>query len=281
MSLPVHWLNLQAGADPGVNDRGFRYGDGLFETLRYYRGQWQLLDFHLQRLQLGCEVLEISFPADKIQAQLALAVCYLQERDLEEACGRLAVTRGDSDRGYAALCASPNLVLSLTPVSLLWREVPAPASLIRCELPLASQPRLAGLKHSNRLEQVLAAREVSREQADEGLLLNGQGEIVSAVSANVFGVFDACLLTPPLRACGVAGTVRRLILEELAAAAGMDVEEATLCWADLQQAEELFLTNSLVGIWSVAHCPGRNFTSSRWGDTLRELFFEHLDPTPA
>jgi 4-amino-4-deoxychorismate lyase len=281
MSSPVHWLNLKAGADPGVSDRGFRYGDSLFETLRYYRGHWQLLDFHLQRLQLGCEVLDIPFPKDDIQVQLALAVSYLQEQSLEEACGRLVVTRGDSDRGYAAICESPNLVFSLTAVSLGWRAVQEPARLIRCDLPLASQPRLAGLKHGNRLEQVLAAREVTREHADEGLLLNAQGEIVSAVSANVFGVFDGCLLTPSLHACGVAGTVRRLILEELATAAGMDVEVATICWADLQQAEELFLTNSLVGIWSVEQCPGRNFTSTRWGDTLRELFFERLDPTSA
>lgn len=280
MSLPVHWLNLQAGADPGVNDRGFRYGDSLFETLRFYRGHWQLLDYHLQRLQRGCEVLDIPVADKDIQAQLDLAVRYLEVQGIAEACGRLAVTRGNSDRGYAASCESPNLVLSLTPVSLRWREVPAPARLIRCDLPLASQPRLAGLKHGNRLEQVLAAREVAREQADEGLLLNAQGEIVSAVSANVFGVFDGCLLTPPLLACGVAGTVRRLVLEELATAAGMDVEESTICWADLQQAEELFLTNALVGIWSVERCPGRNFTSTRWGDTLRELFFERLDPTP-
>ena len=281
MSLPAHWLNLQAGVDPGVNDRGFRYGDSLFETLRCYRGQWQLLDYHLQRLQRGCEVLDIPYPGQEIRAQLALALSYLEQHGHEQACGRLVVTRGDSDRGYAANCESPNIVLSLTPVSLGWRELQEPARLIRCELPLASQPRLAGLKHSNRLEQVLAAREVVREQADEGLLLNAQGEIVSAVSANVFGVFDGRLLTPPLHNWGVAGTVRRLILEELAVAAAIEVEEATISWADLQQADELFLTNALVGIRAVAHCPGRNFTSTRWGDTLRELFFEYLDPTAA
>jgi 4-amino-4-deoxychorismate lyase len=112
-------------------------------------------------------------------------------------------------------------------------------------------------------------------------MLNRQGEVICAVSANVFAVFDNRLITPALDDCGVAGTVRQLILEELAPALGLDATEERINWADLQQAEELFLTNALQGIRAVAACPGLSFTSTRCGDNLRERFFDWSDNSTA
>jgi 4-amino-4-deoxychorismate lyase len=277
MPLPVHWLNLKAGAALGVNDRGFRYGDSLFETMRYCRGQWHLLDYHLQRLQHGCLALELPYSDSDVRAQLDLATQYLLDNSLDEACGRLALTRGDGAAGYGGHCEQPNLILSLSPVNLAWGEVASAARLVRCTEPLAAQTRLAGIKHGNRLEQVMAAREVSRLGGDEGLLSNPRGNLVSAVSANVFCLVNDRLTTPPLTDCGIEGTVRRFIIDELAGQAGIEVEEAEIPWAELESIQEMFITNALVGIRSVEQLAGHSFTSTRWGDTLRELFFARVE----
>ncbi len=277
MLLPVHWFNLQLGAAPGCLDRGYRYGDSLFETLRYHRGSYHLLDYHLQRMSRGGAMLGIDCPEQRLREQLQLGADYLAEHALEQACVRLVLSRGGCDGGYAPTEAAGNISLTLTDIALSWGEQAAPASVICCEIALAAQPQLAGLKHSNRLEQVLAAREVAACGADEGLLLNAGGELVSAVSANVFAVFDGTLITPPIVDCGVAGTVRRLILDELAPAAGIAVAEEVLRWADLQRASEMFLCNALIGILAVASYPGHHFTCTALGDNLRQEFFAWSD----
>jgi 4-amino-4-deoxychorismate lyase len=273
MLLPAHWVNHQLGASPTCLDRGYRYGDSLFETLRYHQGRYHLLDYHLQRMRAGSEALAIAFPEQRLREQLQQGADYLSNNSMEQACARLVLTRTGDAPGYAAADESASVALSLSPIALQWRQVPTPAAVIRCDIALATQPRLAGIKHSNRLEQVLAAREVTLQGADEGLLLNSSGELVSAVSANVFVVFDGTLLTPPVTDCGVAGTVRRLIMEELAPAAGIVPAEETLPWADLQQSSEMFLCNALMGIRSVSAYPGQIYSCTDMADNLRQRFF--------
>ena len=277
MSLPVHWVNTERGGAIKVSDRGLRYGDGLFETFRCHNSHIHLLNYHLARLRRGCGVLDIPYEEERVQAQLQLGLDYLAQEGITDAYGRLSLTRGEGQRGYAASSGQPTLALELSPATLPWRETPPPARLVLCETTLAEQPLLAGLKHANRLEQVLAARELGSAAADEGLMLNSRGEIICAVAANVFAVFDGTLLTPALDESGVAGTVRQLILDRLAPELGLESAEETISWADLQQAEELFLTNALSGIRAVASCPGAHFTSTRWGDNLRERFFDWSD----
>ena len=190
MPLPVHWVNHRKDASLSVLDRGFAYGDGLFETLRCHRGRFHLLDQHLQRLQLGCERLDIPCPQVSLQQHFRTAADYLQKHNVSDATLRLSVTRGSAldtlqGRGYAGAHGAPNVVLSLTPCRLPWRQAPAAARLIRYRTPLATQPLLAGIKHCNRLEQVLAAKAVQREQADEAILFDQGGQPVSAVAANL------------------------------------------------------------------------------------------------
>lgn len=281
MPLPVHWVNAERGGTLVVSDRGFRYGDGLFETFRCHKGSIHLLDYHLARLQRGCERLDMPFEQGAVQAQLQLGRDYLLQHGIEDAYGRLSLSRGQGQRGYGGDCGQPCVVLELAQAELPWRQPPAPARLMLCETTLSDQPLLAGIKHANRLEQVLAARELNRCAADEGLMLNSRGELISAVAANVFAVFDGTLLTPSLGACGIAGTVRQLIVEELAPALDLEVAEETINWADLQQAEELFLTNALSGVRAVASCPGTSFTSNRWGDNLRQSFYDWSDTSRA
>jgi 4-amino-4-deoxychorismate lyase len=276
VTLLTHWVNSCQGASPEITDRLYRYGDGLFETLRFEAPQWLLSDYHLDRLKRGCDVLEIDYPGAAVTDQLELATQWLAEQRLTRAAGRLAVSRGDGGHGYGGQSHVPVVALTLQELALPWGQAAASAKLVSCEITLASQPRLAGIKHANRLEQVLAAREVQRRRADEGVMLNPAGEVVCAVSGNLFVACDGVLLTPPIVDCGVAGTLRRLVLEQLAERAGIVARQATLTMSDLLEADELLLTNALAGIRSVTSLDDHSFSSTALADSLREHYFAHL-----
>lgn len=272
MSLPVHWSNAERDAGVYPGDRGLSYGDGVFETFRCRAGRIHLREFHLQRLQRGLEILGIAPEEGRIEEQLALGLDHLSAHGIDDAAGRLIVTRGVGERGYRGATGRPTILMSLS-ATTPWREAPEPVELVICNSTMARQPRLAGIKHCNRLEQVLAARELEQRGAEDGILLNDRGELVCALAANLFLVKDGELLTPPMTESGIAGTVRRLIVEELAPAAGISCREAILTPAEITAASEMFLTNALAGIRQVSHCEGVFFTSSQWGDNLRDRFY--------
>ena len=271
MAFLAHWVNGEAGAALAADDRGFAYGDGVFETFRCHNGKIHNRALHRERLERGLKVLGIDCSRERVEQQLEQGLRWLREHDIAEAAGRLAVSRGSGQRGYRPRAAAPTLVLSLGEISP-WRESPAALEVVICNCTMSRQPLLAGIKHCNRLEQVLAARELESRDAPEGLLLNDRGELVCAVSSNIFVVSGGRLLTPPVKECGVAGTVRRLLMDTLAPGLGLACEETVLRPADLEAAEELFLTNSIQGIRCVARCEGLCFTSTEWGDNLRESF---------
>lgn len=272
MALPVHWVNGTFGATLAVSDRGFSFGDSVFETFRIERGRVQLRELHESRMRDGLDRLGIDCAQALIDEQLQQGLDWLAARSIDSVSARLTVSRGPADRGYRSAAGPATVALQFNEV-IPWRTALPPLRLVVCETQLGSQPLLAGIKHGNRLEQVLAALEVERRQADEGLMCNNRGELVCAVSANLFLVRGDQLLTPPIEDCGIAGTVRHLILHGLAAQAGIAVKATPLSPEDLASADELLLTSSLQGIRSVAACEGHSFTSTRWGDTLREHFF--------
>ena len=157
---------------------------------------------------------------------------------------RITVTRGVGERGYAPPpAAQPTRILAATAVPALPSDWYAQGIRVRCcALRLAAQPALAGLKHANRLEQVLARAEWDDAQIAEGLLRDRSGYVVSATAANLFAVVGGVLVTPALDECGVAGVARAEVL------ARRDVVVRRLSWEEVMQAEEIFLTSSLRGI---------------------------------
>jgi 4-amino-4-deoxychorismate lyase len=277
MSLPATWIN---GEQPGVadpGDRGLLYGHGVFETMRYHHGAIHLQQWHAERLLRGCEVLGLPVDAAKVSSQLeCVRECADRAAEADAVC-RLAVTGGVAARGYGAASENPTWMISLSPVTLGWRQTAPAARLMICRSQALVQPQLAGLKHANRLAEVLAAREVAAAGCDEGLLLDFTGAVVSASSANIFAVRNGSLETPALSRAGIAGVVRRLVIERLGPRLGCPVRECELSPEALLSADELFLCNSLQGIRQVSQLVDRHFEAGPVTRGLQEAFFAAVE----
>lgn len=224
-----------------ADDRGIAYGDGLFETLRVHRGQAPWWDAHWMRLARGAERLRMTLPDAALVRREADA--------LIEGVGtgvlKLIVTRGSGGRGYSLPdAAEPAWILSAHPM-------PPPRALgltLRwCDTRLSIQPALAGIKHCNRLEQVLARAEWQPgSDADEGVMLDTDGHVICATAANLFVLIDGRWITPRIDRCGVAGVCRAWLLSE------MQAEEARLSRQQIESADAVFLCNAVRGILPVA-----------------------------
>ena len=258
------WLNGQP-LDPGLQrDRGLAYGDGLFETIAVRRGQPRLLDRHLQRLATGCQRLRIPCDIAQLDAEIRAYAALLGE-----GVAKLLLTRGDGLRGYAppAESAVRRLLLGSPTPAYPPAHATEGIALYPCTTRLATQPLLAGLKHLNRLEQVLARGEWTSTDYAEGLMLDQDGRPIEGVFSNLFLVCAGRLQTPALDRCGVAGVLRGLLLD-LAAQAGIPSEIRPLALDELLGADEVFLCNSQYGIW-----PVRRYAAANWsvGPVTRKL----------
>lgn len=230
-------------------NRGLAYGDGLFETMRVHRGALPLWPRHLARLRDGAQRLGIGLPDMAfIEARMAEMIGGV------DACVlKLLLTRGDGGRGYAPPAdAQPVWQLSLHPLPAM---PTAGLRLHACELRLAIQPALAGIKHCNRLEQVLARIEVARASCDEGVLQDSEGRVVCATAANLLAHRNGRWLTPPVARCGVAGVLRGWLLAQ-----GL-VEEAELTAGEVEDADALALCNAVRGILPVSLLGARNWAA--------------------
>jgi 4-amino-4-deoxychorismate lyase len=275
-------INGVATGGVSALDRGLHFGDGLFETIACLRGRPRFLTLHLERLAQGCRRLAISAPA---------AGCLREE--IERLAGehdrsivKLIVTRGPATvRGYAVSGREQATRVAIRypwPVEdpgLQQRGVSARVAAMR----LGENPALAGLKHCNRLEQILARSEPDATAA-EALLLSRSGKLVSGTMTNVFLVDgppqSPRLRTPAIDLCGVQGVMRRVVLRE-AARSGITATECDLWPADLAAAAEVFLTNARVGIWPVSRLQERELTpgpvTRRLQSQLQPLLEEPAD----
>lgn len=256
---PVNTLWLVNGQSIGLDpaDRGLAYGDGLFETMAARDGRIRWRDLHFDRLEEGCRRLEIPAPPRSVLIGEIDAHCPRAGR----AVVKLIVTRGPGERGYRPPeTPSATRVLAVLP----WPEYPDSyyrdgISVRTCRLRLGENPALAGIKHLCRLEQVLAQLELRGDAVQQGLMLDAGGHVAGGTASNVFAVAGAALSTPSLARCGVRGVMRRAVLEA-ARALGIRAEERDVTPDELQRADEIFVTNSLFGIWPVTTLDGRRFS---------------------
>jgi 4-amino-4-deoxychorismate lyase len=246
------WVNGRLEPAVPAIDRGLAYGDGVFETLAVLDGEPLDLDLHLARLKRGLDRLGIgNVPLASLRAELCSRAAGHARAAL-----KLIVTRGAGSRGYRVpAAAQPTRIVML----LDWPEYPSHyyedgISAVVCRLRLGLNPALAGIKHLNRLEQVLARREWNDEH-QEGLLMDSEGCVIEGVMSNVFLVRDKTLLTPDLARAGVEGIVREKLLAR-APQLGIDVRVQALRMEDVSQAQGAFFCNSLIGLWPVRSLGG-------------------------
>lgn len=239
-------INGERRESVAADDRGLHYGDGLFETLAVRDGACEFWDRHLQRLLLGCERLHIPVP----EPDLLAAETRRLTQGVQRAVLKILLTRGSGGRGYrVAEPMRPTRILRLTD----WPAYPAENAesgvrLRLCAQRLGDNPTLAGIKHLNRLEQVLARMEWDDPEIAEGLVMDHAERIIEGTFTNIFMVRNGMLVTPVLDRCGVAGVMRGVVME-LAAAERIACEEGRITLDRLLGADEIFLTNSVIGIW--------------------------------
>jgi len=238
-----------------VRDRGFQYGDGVFTTLRVSGGKAMLWSRHLGRLADACSRLGIRYPGDEALA----ADLRLLGSEAAEGVIKIQITRGIGGRGYRPVAdGEPTRVVSLHPAPEFPRAYyRSGVSVTRCRTPLGINTALAGIKHTNRLEQVLGRGEWT-DEFQEGLMCDTEGFLVEGTMSNVFLVKAGRLETPLIDRCGVNGVMRRLVLE-IARSQGVEVHERRVRLEELASADEVFLTNCVIGIWPVARLADRSY----------------------
>jgi 4-amino-4-deoxychorismate lyase len=238
-----------------VQDRAVQYGDGLFETIAWRNGKLELWPQHMARMQRGCQRLGMPIINEKIWLvdikQLPLA---------DNAVIKLIQSRGAGGRGYRYNAdMAPTRVVSV----YAWPDYPPQWAeqgvVIRlCQTPVSVNHALAGIKHLNRLDNVLARNEWQDADIAEGLMSNDAGDVIEGTMSNVFAVKNNVLLTPALQQSGVCGVMRERVMA-LAHAQSIPVTECNIKQTELFNMDEVFLTNSLIGIWPVKQLEQQSF----------------------
>jgi 4-amino-4-deoxychorismate lyase len=245
-----------------TTNRGLNYGDGIFETLVVHSGRPRRWQAHMDRLGDGCERLGLVMPPQAILLREVQTV----SAGLSNAVVKIVLTREAGQRGYMpaenAACtrivsahAFPEGTSAMARKGIKTRI---------CELRLAIQPALGGIKHLNRLEQVLASAELRETGLAEGILLDQEDHVISAIAANIFLVMDDRLLTPRLDRCGVRGVLRSQILLGF----GARCEQRRILVDMLQEADEVFICNTVRGIVPVTAIDSHSYEI---GPVTREL----------
>lgn len=272
------WIDGSPRETVSVLERALHYGDGLFETIACPHGQPRLLGAHLARLAAGCARLALPMPP---RGLIEAEICALA-REGSRSIVKLILSRGAGlRRGYR-----PSGEEKATRILLRYPWAAYDPALERegvrvrtARTRLGENAALAGIKHLNRLEQVLASSEDHDGAIAEALMYSSSGALICGTMSNVFLVREATVVTPALDLCGVAGVMRQLVMQS-ASAAGIALSVRRLGQEDLGRAHEIFLTNALIGIRPVRELDGRAYASGPLTQRLQGLLAPHLAAAP-
>lgn len=258
-----------------VTDRGFLYGDGLFETLRVFRNRPFRLAQHLERLSRGAEYLGIKLPYPPKQLQ-RFAEELILKNQLADAIMRVTLTRGSGERGYTPSEAqTPTLLMTLQPAPEVDPNQPAQCALLTSSYRLPAADILASFKTANKLPQVMARREAQLQGADEALMLNSNGEVAEAAGANLFWIYRGKVCTVPTGR-GVLPGVTRAVVLEICQVLNLPTNKRVIKPNALPECDALFLTQSVQGIVVVATLDGQPVPQSPIVEQLHQTYCEML-----
>ncbi|GIU36713.1 aminodeoxychorismate lyase [Shewanella schlegeliana] len=290
------WVDGQPDNSVNPLDRGLAYGDGLFATMRVHQGEIQFLNTHFERLTQGAYRLGFQWqPSSDLKQQLSALA-----KTNPNACIKIVLTRGVGGRGYGAAVVRHNPAIILDnesiqqindkPVSssqvstpLNTTEIvsvhPLPTyykqwqqqgvSLALADIRLGRQPKLAGIKHCNRLEQVLIKSVELAEGNQDWLVLDSDNNVIESSMANIFFVVDKIIITPRISFAGVAGMMREQVIHQLLQM-GYSVQITDFHHSMLADAKHVFITNSLFGLVDVVAIADRRFSRASWTSRIRE-----------
>lgn len=262
-------VNGEPGNLISIRDRGLLYGDGVFRTLLASRGKAINWPQHYQKLQHDCAALEIPCPEYLLLTAELNQMLHVHP----EGVLKIIITRGAAQRGYVPFAdTAPSRIWDVFDVPSYpaeWSTSGIKAGV--CQFRLSRQPCLAGIKHLNRLENVLASDELRKHDWDEGILLDTHDCVIEGTRTNLFMASGGALITPVLTECGVAGVQRDRVIS-LARQQDIALEVRDIGLNELMTADEIFLVNSIIGVW-----PVRELEQSRWSHfPLASRIREHL-----
>jgi len=265
-----HTYLVNGGADDAVSalDRGLSYGDGVFRTFQVVDCVPVNWPIQYQKLVADCGAIGIVCPS----AELLMTDMQTLFSIDETAVAKVIITRGIGDRGYAppAITAPTRIVLKSPMPAYAPSNFSEGVSLYVCKTPAAHQPMLAGIKHLNRLENVLARAECLDPAYVDGLMLDTNGYVIECTSANLFIRVGKRLITPDVTQAGVAGVTRQRILD-MAHYLQLTAEVGQLRFNDVMLADEVVSCNSLYGAWQVRRIGDTHWPSGPLAQDLREL----------
>lgn len=270
-------VNGEIRGNIDISDRGFQYGDGLFETIAVFQGKPLFFQQHLNRLFKGCKRLRIPAPEQFILESEARQLA----STVDCAVLKLIVTRGSGGRGYRQPDQIlPTRVFSLHPFPEYSSDFQTNGIVTRfCEQRLASNPVLAEIKHMNRLEQILARAEWNDDSIQEGFMLDYQDHVIEGTMSNLFWVKNGILHTPELSSCGIKGILRDLVID-FAVTHNIGVLEKQFDKHSVLEADEVFVTNSVIGIRPVKQLNEQCFKVGRITRRMQQWYAEaHKEET--
>ena len=266
----------EAEATISVFDRGFMYGDGLFETIPIFNGKPFLLERHLARFRLGAQCLHLKVPHAE-QALVGLMGEFIARNDVGDAMLRLQLSRGSSVRGYSTTGAHhPTFVMSLHPAPKRRLDRPTRWQLMTASIRLPVAGPLSAVKSANRLPQILARAEADSKGVDEALILSNDGWVAETTGANIFWQIGGQLCTPPVSTGVLPGVTREFIIT-LAEKLEIDFRETMASPETLLGAEGVFLTLSSFGIVEITSLDDRPFGR---GNLTTRLYQSYLQALP-
>jgi aminodeoxychorismate lyase len=265
----------EAEAVVSVNDRGFMFGDGLFETMRVVSGRPFRMAQHLERMTRGADFLKIKPPfvpkeLEKFAAQL------VGQNQMSEAVLRVMLTRGPGVRGYSPKNAgTPTLVMTLHPLPPQNADEPLQWSMVTSSFRIPASDALSSFKTTSKILNVLARAEAEAQGADEALLINTNGEVAETAGGNLFWVYQEKICTVPTGR-GVLPGITRAVVLEICQSLGLETNKRVIKPEHLRNAEGLFVTNSALGIVPVVAFDGEPVAPSPLVDQISSAYNEML-----
>ena len=258
-----------------VNDRGFMYGDGLFETMRVCGGRPFRMAQHLERMTRGADFLKIKCPFTPKELQ-DFAGQLIRQNQMPEAVLRLTLTRGPGERGYTPqIVSQPTVVMTLHAAPPMDVENPVRWRLITSSYRIPAADPLSSFKTANKLIHIMARMEAVEKDADEALLINTNGEVAETASGNLFWVYQDSFCTVPTGRGVLPGITRSVVLE-ICQTLGLPTNKRVIKPKALRNSEGIFITQSALGIVPVTTLDGEPVAPSPLVRHISRVYGEML-----